>query len=306
MKKTLFLLLALSCAGLSSCRKGVPTASLNTKMDTLSYLIGASSAGDKQTIGLFLASQGADSLATEEFAEGLAEGVLKGYDAMAKLESTDDKTEKSYQSGVMQGVQLATQMLAGIEGQFFANSEEKISRENFAAGFADMMNGTLKITKDGKPLDLFSAQKMTQDLLGKYQEPELLKKYGNVKKAGEDFMAVKAKEAGIQRLPSGVLYKVISTGNGAKPKLEQTVEVTYEGRLTDGTVFDATKNHGRATDEFPLGSVIPGWQEAIAQMPVGARWEIYIPYQQAYGLQQTDKIPPFSALVFDVTLVGIK
>ncbi len=96
--------------------------------------------------------------------------------------------------------------------------------------------------------------------------------------AGEKFLAENAKKPGVKVLPSGLQYKVIKDGQGEVPKATDEVEVIYEGRLIDGTVFDATSKHGGAkTDKFRAGNLIKGWTEALTTMPVGSKWQLYIP-----------------------------
>ena len=124
--------------------------------------------------------------------------------------------------------------------------------------------------------------------------------------AGEKFLAENAKKPGVKVLPSGLQYKVIKAGQGEVPKATDEVEVIYEGRLIDGTVFDATSKHGGAkTDKFRAGNLIKGWTEALTTMPVGSKWQLYIPYELAYGERQAGQIPPYSTLVFDLELVSI-
>ena len=89
------------------------------------------------------------------------------------------------------------------------------------------------------------------------------------------------------------------------PKTTEKVLVNYEGRLVDGTVFDASKKHGDKPAEFKPSQVIKGWTEALTMMPVGSKWELYIPYELAYGERNTGNIKPYSALIFTVELVGI-
>ena len=95
-------------------------------------------------------------------------------------------------------------------------------------------------------------------------------------------------------------------GTGAVPTDTNTVVVNYEGRLIDGTVFDASNRHGDTPAELMVGRVIKGWQEALKTMPAGSEWEIYIPQNLDYGAQQSGQILPFSALIFKVELVGVK
>ena len=106
-------------------------------------------------------------------------------------------------------------------------------------------------------------------------------------------------------LPSGLQYKVLVKGDGPVPNVDEKVQVNYEGRLVDGTVFDASAKHGDKPIEFRPSQVIKGWQEALTMMPVGSKWQLFIPYELAYGDRDTGQIKPYSALIFDVELVGI-
>ena len=167
----------------------------------------------------------------------------------------------------------------------------------------------LKSTKDSVSADMFN-----QGFLAALANDTTIfteKVAGETKKqalagAGIKFLAENAKKPGVKVLPSGLQYKVITEGHGEVPKASDEVEVVYEGRLIDGTVFDATSKHGSAkTDKFHAGSLIKGWTEALTTMPVGSKWQLYIPYELAYGERQAGKIPPYSTLVFDLELVSI-
>ena len=83
------------------------------------------------------------------------------------------------------------------------------------------------------------------------------------------------------------------------------MQVHYEGRLIDGTVFDASRKHGDEPSEFRPTDVIKGWTEALTMMPVGSKWQVYIPSELAYGTRDAGQIKPYSALVFDIELIGI-
>ena len=100
-------------------------------------------------------------------------------------------------------------------------------------------------------------------------------------------------------------YKILKEGKGAIPADTSNVEVNYEGKLIDGTVFDSSLERGKPAT-FAVNKVIAGWQEVLKMMPVGSEWEIYIPQDKAYGSHETGNIPPFSTLIFKVELLGIK
>jgi FKBP-type peptidyl-prolyl cis-trans isomerase FklB len=132
------------------------------------------------------------------------------------------------------------------------------------------------------------------------------KLYGANRKAGEDFLAANAKQPGVTVLPSGLQYKVLTKGTGEVPKISDEVIVKYEGKLIDGTVFDSSYERKEQTNKFRPSQVIKGWTEALTLMPVGSKWQIFVPQELAYGSREAGKIKPFSALIFTVELVGIE
>ena len=115
----------------------------------------------------------------------------------------------------------------------------------------------------------------------------------------------KTKE-GVITTESGLQYKVIKAGNGEIPTKESSVKVNYKGTLIDGTEFDSSyKRNAPAT--FRADQVIKGWTEALTMMPVGSKWELYIPQELAYGSRETGGlIKPFSTLIFEVELLEIE
>jgi FKBP-type peptidyl-prolyl cis-trans isomerase FklB len=125
-------------------------------------------------------------------------------------------------------------------------------------------------------------------------------------KAGEAFLTENATHEGVVTLESGLQYQVITEGNGEKPGPSDTVTVHYTGTLIDGTVFDSSRERGEPAS-FPVGAVIPGWQEALQLMSPGARWKLFIPATLAYGESgMPPRIEPNSALVFDVEMLESK
>ena len=94
-------------------------------------------------------------------------------------------------------------------------------------------------------------------------------------------------------------------GDGPVATATDKVKVKYEGRLIDGTVFDSTEKHGGEPATFAPNQVIKGWTEALTIMPVGSKWQLYIPQELAYGSREAGEIKPFSALIFDVEVLEI-
>ncbi|MBI5472235.1 MAG: FKBP-type peptidyl-prolyl cis-trans isomerase [Ignavibacteriae bacterium] len=126
------------------------------------------------------------------------------------------------------------------------------------------------------------------------------------RKEGEAFLAANKTKEGVVTTASGLQYKVITMGNGPKPKLEQTVTVNYRGSTIDGKEFDSSFKRGEPA-VFGVGQVIPGWIEAIQLMPVGSKWELYIPAELAYGDRGAgENIPPGATLIFEVELLSVK
>ena len=292
MKQTIMVALALLVVGAtfnSARAQQIPP----TRIDSLSYSMGMA-----QTQGLkdYLSKQmKIDVNLTDDFVKGLKEGVNAG----------EDKQKAAYYAGLQIGQQIARQMKPGINKDLFGDDSSKsISMDQFMAGFVSGYTG-----KDGL-MSMDDATKTAQRLMEEVKNDALLEKYGDNKKAGEDFMAAQAKlakkkKSGITVLPSGLMYKVLVKGNGPVATATDKVKVKYEGRLIDGTVFDSTEKHGGEPATFAPNQVIKGWTEALTLMPVGSKWQLYIPQELAYGNRDAGQIKPFSALIFDVEVLEI-
>lgn len=128
---------------------------------------------------------------------------------------------------------------------------------------------------------------------------------GQKTESNQKFLDENAAREGVTTLPSGLQYEVLQEGSGPKPDASSRVTVHYEGRLTDGKVFDSSyKRNQPAT--FGVRQVIPGWTEALQLMPVGSKWRLFIPSELGYGARGAgSSIPPHSVLIFDVELLGI-
>lgn len=284
--KKIFLATAVAfTALLSSCNNGSPKASMKTDIDTLSYEMGMVMSPGEQLPG-YLTQAGSDSAYVDEYLKGFADGVKAG----------DDKKKMAYYMGVMQGLQSKMQM-PQLEQQVFSDdSTKKVSIQNFVAGYAAYVKNKTAIKRDGKLVDREQANKDIMNYM-----------FGKQKTVSEKFMQDKAKEAGVQKLADGVLYKVVTPSNSTERcTVADSVIVKYEGRLaSNDMVFDSSERQPNGQVTMSLKNVIKGWQVAIPQMPVGSTWEVYIPYDLGYGEQGTGPIPPYSALVFKITLVGI-
>ena len=147
-----------------------------------------------------------------------------------------------------------------------------------------------------------------QQLRGQVQEQQAAKAHaegeGN-RKAGDAFLAANKSKEGVKTLADGLQYKVLKEGTGPRPSAADTVTVNYRGTLIDGKEFDSSYKRGQPVS-FPLNGVIKGWTEALQLMPVGSKWELFIPPDLAYGDHPPDpSIAPGSTLIFDVELLSI-
>ena len=297
MKKTLLLALALvvsaSFLTAEAAKKKQKEAQpvvveqvvLNNSSDSLSY-----AAGVALTNGLvsYLLQQKMDTTMMSDFVRGLREGIR----------SVGDPKQKAYMVGLDIARQVNERMLPGISEEF-KDSPDSIISDLLCRGFIDAIEGDSTVfTYDAA--DKFFTEKRALDKIAKEN-----KLYGPNREAGEQFLKENAKKDSVIVLPSGLQYKVLVKGNGEVPLEDQKVQVNYEGRLIDGTVFDASARHGDKPSEFKPNQVIKGWTEALTMMPVGSKWQLFIPYYLAYGNRSAGEIKPYSTLIFDVELVGI-
>ncbi len=298
MKKMIIMALAITAGalfnGAAAQKKGnkkgkaiAPKMTIASSSDSLSY-----AAGMAITNGLdaYLKQQfGVDSTDMEQFMRGFKEAV----------NNKTDKNFKAYAAGISIAQQLTERMLPSMKADF-TDTPDSLNQQLVTEGFmAALMKDTTVMTRP-QAEEIFSGKRAAN----KAAKEEKL--YGANRKAGEDFLAENAKKEGVVTLPSGLQYKVMTKGTGETPKATDKVQVHYEGKLVDGTVFDASKKHGDKPLTFAANQVIKGWTEALCLMPVGSKWELYIPYQLAYGERDMGTIKPFSALIFTVELLGIE
>ena len=295
MKKTkiiLMALVALLCVGATAAtkkqRKGKKAApelaepADTVSVDPFSYLLGmANSNGLKAYLSQRM---GIDTAYVEDF--------LKGFQQKELTEA--DKREKARLAGMEIREQVETQVWSNANRQI-DDSVDVLNHEQFIKGF---QNGIFPVDTT---FSMDSAQSLVQKQMAYYHKVKMEKKYGANRVAGEQFLKLNAKQDSVQTTASGLQYKVITMGTGEKPQKTDRVKVDYEGRLIDGTVFDSSYKRGKPAT-FPVGQVIAGWTEALCMMPVGSKWEVYVPQELGYGDREQQKIPPFSCLVFTIEL----
>ena len=172
---------------------------------------------------------------------------------------------------------------------------KNLNATQFAQAVTDVLEGHATLLDDAE------AQRTVTEFLQR-QQAEAGKA---VREEGERYLAENAQKEGVTVLPSGLQYVVLTEGTGAKPKATDRVKCHYEGRLTDGTVFDSSYRRGEPA-VFPLNGVFAGWTEGVQLMGEGAKFRFFIPYQLAYGERGAGQsIPPYAALVFDVELIEV-
>jgi len=172
----------------------------------------------------------------------------------------------------------------------------------FEKGFRDGYEGNESaLTQEQMQQVLMDYQKEQEEQFVKDMETKAIEN----KAAGTAFLAENAKKEGVKQTESGLQYKVIKAGTGKSPKATDVVEVNYEGKLLDGTVFDSSYERGEPI-EFPLNQVIAGWTEGLQLMKEGGKYEFYIPSDIAYGEAGNAGIEPNSTLIFTVELLKVK
>jgi FKBP-type peptidyl-prolyl cis-trans isomerase len=213
-------------------------------------------------------------------------------------ELKDQKDKVSYSIGMDIGRNIKRQNL-------------ELNVEAVAAGIRDAIAGGKTALTDEESREVMNAYRMEMQTKQQAQAKEAGEKN---KKEGETFLAANAKKEGVKTLPvklangtNAVLqYKVMTAGTGPKPTTNDTVITHYRGTLIDGTEFDSSYKRGEPAT-FPVTGVIKGWTEALLQMPVGSKWQLFIPAELAYGERGAGRnIGPNATLIFDIELIGIQ
>jgi FKBP-type peptidyl-prolyl cis-trans isomerase FklB len=183
-----------------------------------------------------------------------------------------------------------------LVAQNFKSQNIEINADLLQKGFNEVMKGEKTPFND----------MMANQLVQKYMQKEQAKAFEPNRISGEKFLDENKKKEGVVTLPSGLQYQIMKAGDGPKPASSDKVKTHYHGTLIDGTVFDSSVQRGEPIT-FPVTGVIPGWIEALQLMPVGSKWKLFIPQSLAYGSRGSGPtIKPYSALVFEVELLGIE
>ena len=258
----------------AKCPTKPAEVTLKDLRDSVNYAFGLLNG---QQIAMYVLSSDTTGTAKDEFIKEV-NNTLKSkqqYPQLAKI-------------GEQIGTQIKSQEETGLIGIPALTTDFELIKQGFINGFLDYGDW-----------DAMMANAYIQEAVNELQ-------YGPAKREGEAFLEEKANEPGVVKTESGLLYKVIREGKGPKPTKEDKVKVHYEGRLINDTIFDSSYQRNEPA-VFGVTQVISGWTEALQLMPVGSEYELYIPYNLAYGERGAGAgIPPFSTLIFKVELLGIE
>ncbi len=321
MKITQITIALLLAFGIISCQEKTADVSINTKTDSISYIIGAyqgesmlqnfkrSKVDSLININLYLkAFNDAVDNKTLEIEPDSNQMMVQMFfqqlqtAAMMAAQDTTGNHKFSPSKGQCDSVSyiLGAQLGKGLVDNFSKDGLDTI------LSIPIIINGYITaISKEDLKMETEANLQMVDDFFRKLQEEKMLEQYGDNKKAGEEFLAKNRAAEGITETASGLQYEIIKEGNGPKPTITDKVKVHYVGSFVDGNVFDSSVDRGEPA-VFGVGQVIPGWTEALQLMPVGSKWKLYIPYQLAYGEQGRNSIPPYSMLIFEVELINIE
>lgn len=290
MKKIMFLA-AIAAAMVISCGKGgnenqAPEVK-DASIDSLAYNLGlAQSGGLKQYMTMQL---GVDSAFIDDFIRGMKEGA-----------TASDKAALAYNKGLQVGGDIQN-MAKGLTAEIYGqDSTKRIGTEKIVAGLTDGLKMADGAVKDS------TIQKANESFNSKIQEIHdkvTAETYADWKKQNEEFIAKAKKNSEYKALSNGVLYKVIEAGKGGPGSAydkDSVVTCDYKGTLINDSVFDSSEGKEPIKVDMKHPAVIPGWVEALKVMPKGAKWEVIIPQDQAYGSRNAGQIKPFSTLIFTI------
>ncbi|MBI5328030.1 MAG: FKBP-type peptidyl-prolyl cis-trans isomerase [Deltaproteobacteria bacterium] len=213
----------------------------------------------------------------------------------AQVNAGDNTVLKNEKDKISYGIGLSI-------GSNFKGQSVDINPDVLLRGIKDALSGS-------KPL---MTEKEIQEIMAAFQKEMTAKQAERMKvlaeknkKDGEAFLTENKKKDGVKTTSSGLQYKIIKAGSGAKPKTTDSVTVNYRGTLIDGKEFDNSYKRGEPAT-FSLNGIIPGWVEALQLMPVGSKWQLFLPPSLAYGERGTGReIGPNTALIFEIDLVSI-
>lgn len=213
------------------------------------------------------------------------------------------------QSNTQEKVSMKTQMDSvsygiGLDiGKNLKAQSIDVNAAAIAAGIHDATTGGKTLLTDEE----------VQKVMTEFQQQLMAKTEAKAREMGEknaklgaEFLAANKSKEGIKTTPSGLQYKILTAGTGVKPTTDQTVTVHYRGTLIDGMEFENSYKRGQPTT-LPVTQFVKGWVEALVMMPVGSKWQLFIPSDLAYGERSPGaSIPPNAVLIFELELLAVK
>lgn len=202
--------------------------------------------------------------------------------------------------------EMRSYALGMLQARMLRQYEIEVDPEAYASGLKDVLTGKTTRLSDRQADEVRAAVKEeVRARLAAVRERTLKERAAENKAAGEAFLAANKAKAGIVALKNGLQYKILKSGDGETPGLADSVAVNYRGSLIDGKVFATNAGRGQPAI-YAVKKVMPGWREALLRMPVGSKWEIYIPSDLAYGERPASRrVGPNATLVFQVELLSI-
>jgi len=229
---------------------------------------------------------------------------------MAAVEKEDDKKDAKKTVELKTEKQKVGYSIGTQIGGSFSRDGIDIDLDAFVSGFSHAYSGKELVISETEIRGILEAFSKRMQAVRQKQMEEQKKKMAELApknaEEGKKFLEANKKKKGVVELSSGLQYKVIKKGKGDSPKAIDTVKVRYRGTLIDGTEFDSSYKRGEEPVPLQVSRVIKGWIEALQLMKEGAKWELYIPSDLAYGPQGPPNIGPNATLIFEVELVSIE
>ena len=286
MKKIISSIAVVSALVFATSCSNNANVEVKTSADSLAYAVGV-----VNTDGLV------EHITTRMMVD--AEYIPQVLEGIKEAVSEDSPADNAKNLGRQIGSQIKNQILPSMNSTIYPNGEDSLNIDIFLSAFIAAVN------EEETLMDVQTASAYFMAEVDKIRNANMSAAYADNKIAGENFLEANKAVAGVKVTESGLQYKVTKMGKGKKPSATDKVKVHYHGTLIDGTVFDSSVQRGEPI-VFPLNQVIPGWTEGLQLMPVGSKFTFYIPQELAYGSHETGVIKPYSALVFEVELLGIE
>jgi FKBP-type peptidyl-prolyl cis-trans isomerase FklB len=286
MKKISYFVIVFTmlCTVMGSCDYKLRRTKLKTEIDTLSYFYGWA-----RTEGLreYLINQvGIDTAFMNAFYKGFRDGV-----------NNYSPKDIAYAEGLRIAHVINNMWISNLNNEIYlGDSSKSVNRDAVMVGF---YNG-LRHYDESK---ILNANSFCQTKISELRERAMLEKYAGSIRENEKFLAENKKKADVKTTESGLQYKILQEGKGDIPDASSWVKIKYKATLIDGTEVE---NSGENPASQRVGQSIKGWSEALKMMPVGSKWELYIPQELGYGSLGNVGIPPYATLIYEFELIEIQ